>query len=81
VLDRGERRNSLSSSGPLNSSVSLRRLLVLLASGVVTSGSEGGTSSLVLYGVGDGMDASLPPGVVTAGAATTKAGKWTILAP
>jgi hypothetical protein len=40
VQDRGERTKSLSPSGPRNSSASLRRLLVLLAGGVVTSGSE-----------------------------------------
>jgi hypothetical protein len=41
-LENGERRISPSSSGPRNSSASLRRLLALLAGGVFTSGGEGG---------------------------------------
>jgi hypothetical protein len=39
--NRGERRNLLSSSGPRSRSASLRRFLVLLAGGVMTSGGEG----------------------------------------
>jgi hypothetical protein len=44
--NRGERINSLSSSGPRSRSSSLRRFLVLLAGGVVTSGGEGGATAV-----------------------------------
>jgi hypothetical protein len=40
-LEKGERRISPSSSGPRNSSTSLRRFLAFFAGGVFTSGSEG----------------------------------------
>ncbi len=41
-LERGERRSSLSSSGPSSGSVSLRRLLTRFAGGEFASGGEGG---------------------------------------
>jgi hypothetical protein len=47
--DRGERRSSPSPSGPRSSSTSLRRLLILLGGGVITSGDEGA----ILGGEGD----------------------------
>jgi hypothetical protein len=47
--DRGERRNSPSPSGPRSSSTSLRRFLILLGGGVITSGDEGA----ILGGVHD----------------------------
>ncbi len=82
---RGERINSLSSSGPRSSSASLRRFLVLLAGGVVTSGGEGGAGGLGLDGMGDGADDSPLAGVAkaagraTAGTAFIGVGKWTVL--
>jgi hypothetical protein len=91
IQDRGERTNSLSPSGPRNSSASLRRLLVLLAGGVVTSGGETsgcerGTNGLGLEGGGGGVDVSPPTGLPLAGAATagatvTEAGRQTVLVP
>jgi hypothetical protein len=83
--NRGERRNSLSSSGPRSRSASLRRFLVLLAGSVVTSGGEGVAGGLGLDGVGDGADASPPAGVAKAGTATAGTaligvGKRTVLA-
>jgi hypothetical protein len=41
MQNRGERRSSSSPSNPHNNSTSLRRLLVLLAIGVMTSGDDG----------------------------------------
>jgi hypothetical protein len=49
-LERGERRNSPSSSGPRSSSISLRRLLTRLARGDSTSGGDGGGSVAVYNG-------------------------------
>ncbi len=49
-LERGERRNSLSSSGPHSRSTSLRRLLTCLAVGDATSGGEGGGGVAVYNG-------------------------------
>jgi hypothetical protein len=49
-LERGERRNSPSSSGPRSSSTSLRRLLTRLAGGDSTSSGEGGGGVAVYNG-------------------------------
>ncbi len=56
--DRGERRSSPSTSKSPNCSTSLRRLLVLFAVGVVTSGGEGGNSSIRVGASGVGVGAS-----------------------
>jgi hypothetical protein len=49
-LERGERKNSLSSSGSRRSSTSLRLFLTRLAGGDAASGSEGGGSVAVCSG-------------------------------
>ncbi len=78
--NRGERINSLLSSGSCSSSTSLRHFLVFLTGGVMTSSGEGGAGGLGLNGVGDGADDSPLAGVAKAGAAFIGVGKWTILA-
>jgi hypothetical protein len=56
--DRGERRSSPSTSKSPDCSTSLRRLLVLFAGGVVTSGGEGGASGIGVVASGVGVGAS-----------------------
>ncbi len=75
------------SPSPRSSSTSLRRLLVLLAGGVQTSGDgRGDTGCRGLGGVCDAaprvdVQALLPAGVVAAGASVAMKGKQFELAP